>query len=155
MAFEENEQSKIFPNAAFGYWKVTVERPLRIAGTDPSGSTKPPEIQKLRKEGQRDENAAPIIKRLHPAGTVPDPLHGLVTNHHQRETSGRRVRTRPRPTGHRANTAAGGPGGIDTFLQREVLPYAADAWYTPPTSRPATKSTSTALLQATAHALIG
>jgi type I restriction enzyme M protein len=29
LAFEESEQSKIFPNAAFGYWKVTVERPLR------------------------------------------------------------------------------------------------------------------------------
>ena len=28
LAFEETEQSKIFPNAAFGYWKVTVERPL-------------------------------------------------------------------------------------------------------------------------------
>ncbi len=28
MAFEETEQSKIFPNEAFGYWKVTVERPL-------------------------------------------------------------------------------------------------------------------------------
>jgi type I restriction enzyme M protein len=27
---DENEQSKIFPNAAFGYWKVTVERPLRL-----------------------------------------------------------------------------------------------------------------------------
>ncbi|WP_226782510.1 type I restriction-modification system subunit M [Oceaniglobus trochenteri] len=27
---EENEQSKIFPNDAFGYWKVTVERPLRL-----------------------------------------------------------------------------------------------------------------------------
>ncbi len=27
---EESEQSKIFPNAAFGYWKVTVERPLRL-----------------------------------------------------------------------------------------------------------------------------
>ena len=30
LAFEESEQSKIFPNAAFGYWKVTVERPLRL-----------------------------------------------------------------------------------------------------------------------------
>ena len=28
LAFEETEQSKIFPNEAFGYWKVTVERPL-------------------------------------------------------------------------------------------------------------------------------
>ena len=30
LAFEETEQSKIFPNEAFGYWKVTVERPLRL-----------------------------------------------------------------------------------------------------------------------------
>lgn len=29
-AFEETEQSKIFPNKAFGYWKITVERPLRL-----------------------------------------------------------------------------------------------------------------------------
>ena len=31
LAFEETEQSKIFPNRAFGYWRVTVERPLRLA----------------------------------------------------------------------------------------------------------------------------
>ena len=31
MAFEETEQSKIFPNETFGYWKVTVDRPLRLA----------------------------------------------------------------------------------------------------------------------------
>jgi type I restriction enzyme M protein len=28
--FKETPESKIFPNAAFGYWKVTVERPLRL-----------------------------------------------------------------------------------------------------------------------------
>lgn len=28
--FEETPESKIFPNAALGYWKVTVERPLRL-----------------------------------------------------------------------------------------------------------------------------
>ena len=31
LTFKETEQSKIFPNEAFGYWKVTVERPLRIS----------------------------------------------------------------------------------------------------------------------------
>ena len=31
LKFEESEQSKIFPNAAFGYWKVVVDRPLRLA----------------------------------------------------------------------------------------------------------------------------
>lgn len=30
LAFKESEQSKIFLNDAFGYWKVTVERPLRL-----------------------------------------------------------------------------------------------------------------------------
>ena len=30
LTFKETEQSKIFDNAAFGYWKVTVERPLRL-----------------------------------------------------------------------------------------------------------------------------
>ena len=29
--FEESEKSKIFENEALGYWKVTVERPLRLA----------------------------------------------------------------------------------------------------------------------------
>ncbi len=30
MDFKETPKSKIFPNAAFGYWKVVVERPLRL-----------------------------------------------------------------------------------------------------------------------------
>jgi hypothetical protein len=34
LAFEETAQSKIFDNRAFGYHKVTVERPLRIRGID-------------------------------------------------------------------------------------------------------------------------
>ncbi len=31
LAFEDTERSKIFPNEAFGYCKITVERPLRLA----------------------------------------------------------------------------------------------------------------------------
>ncbi|HNV71808.1 MAG TPA: class I SAM-dependent DNA methyltransferase, partial [Candidatus Ozemobacteraceae bacterium] len=30
LAFKETEQSKIFPNEGLGYWKVTLERPLRL-----------------------------------------------------------------------------------------------------------------------------
>ncbi len=30
LAFEETEYSKLFPNEALGYWKITVERPLRL-----------------------------------------------------------------------------------------------------------------------------
>ena len=31
LSFEETEESKILPNSALGYWKVVVERPLRLA----------------------------------------------------------------------------------------------------------------------------
>ena len=31
LAFEGTEHSKVFPNAAFGYWKIVVDRPLRLA----------------------------------------------------------------------------------------------------------------------------
>lgn len=30
LEFKETPESKVFPNEAFGYWKVTVERPLRL-----------------------------------------------------------------------------------------------------------------------------
>jgi type I restriction enzyme M protein len=40
LALEETEQSKIFPNAAFGYSKVTVERPLRLSVDLSSGKRK-------------------------------------------------------------------------------------------------------------------
>ena len=43
LAFEQTEQSKVFPNQAFGYWKVTVERPLRLAS-----QLTPFQIAKLR-----------------------------------------------------------------------------------------------------------
>lgn len=43
LALEETPESKIFPNAAFGYWKVTIERPLRL-----HSRLELPRINKLR-----------------------------------------------------------------------------------------------------------
>ena len=43
--FKETEQSKIFDNEAFGYWKVTVERPLRLEGIDPNRAYKAKEVK--------------------------------------------------------------------------------------------------------------
>ncbi len=77
LTFEQSEQSKTFDNAAFGYHKVTVERPLRIAGADPNRAYKVAEIKKLREGGERSETAPPIIKKIHKKGTEADPLHGL------------------------------------------------------------------------------
>src|SRR5207244_2272524 len=78
LGFEEGEASKIFPNAAFGYWKVTVERPLRLKGVDPNRAYSPKEIRALKETGERDEAAPAVIKKIHKSGaTSPDPLHGL------------------------------------------------------------------------------
>ncbi len=74
--FEETEQSKIFDNADFGYWKVTVERPLRIKGIDPHRAYKAAEIRKLKQHNQPDPDAPPVIRRIHKRGTKPDPLCG-------------------------------------------------------------------------------
>ena len=75
--FQETEQSKIFPNEAFGYWKVTVERPLRLEGIDPDRVYTAKEIRGMKDELQRSETAPPVVKKIHNRGVQPDPLCGL------------------------------------------------------------------------------
>ncbi|OGA47553.1 MAG: restriction endonuclease subunit S, partial [Betaproteobacteria bacterium RIFCSPLOWO2_12_FULL_62_58] len=77
LKFEETEQSKIFPNEAFGYWKVTVERPLRLKGIDANRAYTPKEIKALKETAERDETAPPVIKKIHKRGVEPDPLRGM------------------------------------------------------------------------------
>src|SRR5690606_22468672 len=77
LAFEETEESKIFPNEAFGYWKVTVERPLRLVGIDPERAYSASEVKKLRETHDRADDAPPVIRRVHRKNTEADPLRGL------------------------------------------------------------------------------
>jgi len=128
LAFEETEQSKIFLNEAFGYWKVTVERPLRLRGIDPNRTYLAKEIKQLKDSASRDENAPALIKKIHKHGTQPDPLHGRfesVVNGKpcvvEYETDSDLRDTEQIPLLEE--------GGIDAFMRREVLPYAPDAWY--------------------------
>ena len=134
--FEDTEQSKIFPNEAFGYWKVTVERPLRLAGTDPERVYKTAEIKNLKiekekeKEKEKDEDAAPIIRQVLPEGTDADALQGRVDT---------KLKGKPAVVEYEPDTDLRDteqipllhPGGIEAFLREEVLPYATDAWYNP------------------------
>ena len=184
-AFEETEQSKIFPNQAFGYWKVKVERPLRAEGIDRERVYKTSEIKKLRDEqkerqtdgrtdaaadgtagGQSDgsaisekpEDAAtrqpagggladrdmsaestlspqphPVIKRIF-KDTAPNPIQGLfaATINGKPAT----VEYEPDPTlRDTEQIPLLEEGGIEAFIQREVLPYAPDAWYVPESTK--------------------
>ena len=76
-AFEETDESKIFDNQAFGYWKVTVDRPLRIIGADPNRAYKAADIKEMKEVGTRSEDGTPILRKIHKKGTEPDPLRGL------------------------------------------------------------------------------
>ena len=58
LEFEETEQSRIFDNAAFGYWKVTVERPLRAIGIEPERAYTTKEIKALKDAGRIGEDGA-------------------------------------------------------------------------------------------------
>ena len=134
LAFEESEQSKIFDNAALGYWKVTVERPLRLEGIDPNRAYNAAEIKKLKESCERSETAPPVIKKIHKRGTEADPLRGRFAA----TVNGRPVVVEYEPDTDLRDTEQiplQEEGGIEAFLRREVLPYAADAWYQPDSVR--------------------
>ena len=123
----ETEKSKIFPNQAFGYWKVTVDRPLRVEGADSQRVYKAAEIKAFKSEGRVTEEGVPIIKKIHKKGTQPDPLHGLF----KVEIGGKPCVVEYEPDSNLRDSEQIPlleDGGIEAFFRREVLPYTPDAW---------------------------
>lgn len=128
--FAETEESKIFPNETFGYHKVLVERPLRLAGIDSERAYKVAEIKKLKEGHERAAAAGAVIRKVHKRGTSANPIHGLF------EAT---VEGKPRVVEYEPDTELRESeqvpllenDGIEGFLEREVLPYAPDAWYDP------------------------
>ena len=88
------------------------------------------EIKALKQNGTRSENAPPVIRRIHKRGTEADPLRGRF------ETT---IDAKPAVVEYEPDAELRDTeqiplqeeGGIEAFLRREVLPYAADAWYRP------------------------
>ena len=180
----EDETSKIFPNAAFGYWKVTIERPLRLkveltdaamrrfrkacadagegdllraveavaehAGAGPYldfnrfaeqvekavaglGIRMTAKRQKLLMSalGVKAAEAAPVIRKVSKpkagADTDQDGLHGSYPT----SIGGKPVVVEYEPDTELRDTEQVPfleDGGIETFVRREVLPHAPDAW---------------------------
>lgn len=131
MACEEGERSKVFPNRSFGYRRVTVERPLRLAGIDPNRAYAAKEIKRLRAQGAEPaEDGEPVIRKLHPVGTEADPLCGRFA----REIDGKPRVVEYEPDGDLRDVEQVPllyEGGVEGFVRREVLPYAEDAWIVP------------------------
>ena len=130
LSFEETEQSKIFPNEAFGYWKVVVERPLRVEGTEPERVYTAKEIRELRNKAARSESAPPVIRKAHRKGVDADPLRGLFPA----TVGGKPAVAEYEPDPDLRDTEQVPllhEGGIESFLRNEVLPYAPDAWHVP------------------------
>ena len=130
LAFRETVHSKIFPNEAFGYWKVTVERPLRFVGTESDRVYNAKEIREIKATAERSEDAPPLIKKIHRHGVEPDPIRGL----YEATIDGNLVVVEYEPDTDLRDTEQIPllyDDSIEGFLRRNVLPYGPDAWYNP------------------------
>ena len=76
LAFEETEESKIFPNETFGYGKVTVERPLRLSRIDPKRAYCARRSEHSGPARGRRERATVIKRSTSAAWRRPDPVQG-------------------------------------------------------------------------------
>lgn len=140
---EESDVSKIFDNSEFGYWNVTVDRPLRlrvfpereIPEKDEKGKVlfkKHMELLDVRDAVQEAAKTAPFddwdafakatklkktqLKKIRPYITETDPEAKEVAGEADPEL---------RDT---ENIPFQYEGGIHTFIEKEVLPYAPDAY---------------------------
>jgi len=128
LRFEETPESKLLDNASFGYWKVTVERPLRATGLDGERAYTPKEIKAFKSKGQINDNASPVIRKiLNGRDAVADPLRGRFVSN----VGGKPCVVEYEPNGDVRDTEQIPllePGGMQAFMEREVYPYISDAW---------------------------
>lgn len=154
MDFRETETSKIFPNEEFGYWQITVNRPLRIVYENPDNITLP-EL-KNKADVQLLADALRAWKELLGGHTVGDFAFFHMLLQAKVKVPASKIKLIRQYLGKRSECAdvchtkptnLDSPleidpllrdteqvplryeGGIEAFMQREVLPYAPDAFY--------------------------
>lgn len=136
LKMEENEYSHIYNNSDFGYWYITVERPVRLR-VYPNRSIKDAGLTASEKAAfesaikslsedtplddwklfaKRTGLKATLLKKIRPYITEKDPKAKVVKN----ESDADLRDTEIIPFNYE--------GGIDNFMQTEVFPFAPDAW---------------------------
>lgn len=134
---EESDVSMIFDNSEFGYWNVTVERPLRLR-VFPEREI--PE-DTFKKQSELDSVREAIAKI--PAGTPLDNWDAFAKATKLKKTQLKKIRPFITETDPHAKEVEGESdpnlrdsenipfnydGGIDAFIEKEVKPYATDAY---------------------------
>lgn len=134
---EESDVSMIFDNREFGYWNVTVERPLRLR-VFPEREI--PE-DTFKKQSELDSVREAIAKI--PAGTPLDDWDAFAKATKLKKTQLKKIRPFITETDPHAKEVEGESdpnlrdsenipfnydGGIDAFIEKEVKPYAPDAY---------------------------
>ena len=135
---EESDVSKVFDNDEFGYWSVTVDRPLRLRidlskqipdevfKTATEGDSVRSELQAVAKRKLSDDWAVfiteaklktALLKRIRPYITVRDESASPIPG--EADTELRDTEIVPFKY----------PGGIEAFITKEVLTYAPDAYF--------------------------
>ena len=137
MDMEQSEVSMIFDNAEFGYWSVTVERPLRLR-IYPERNV-PNNLFKKADEKAAYENAI----KSQPQDTPLDDWTAFAKATKLKASMLKKVRpyitekdSNCKPIKGEADADLRDTeiipftyeGGIDAFMKNEVLPYAPDAW---------------------------
>jgi len=121
----ETAESKIFPNAAFGFRKIVVERPLRLKGIEADRAYSAKEIKDLVAAGASDDKGEAVIRKIHGKGVKADPLHGLF----ERSIGGKKVVVEYEADSQaRDSEQVPLMEEVSVFFEREVLPYVPDAW---------------------------
>jgi type I restriction enzyme M protein len=137
MEMEENEVSMVFDNNEFAYWSITVERPLRLRvcpeNEIPADTfKKPEELEAVKK----------AIASV-PADTPLDDWTAFAAATKLKTATLKKIRAFLTVKDNSAQPVPGEAdvelrdtevvpfkydGGIEGFMQKEVLPYAPDAW---------------------------
>ena len=135
---EESDVSKVFDNDEFGYWSVTVDRPLRLR-IDLSKQI-PDEVFKTATEGDSVRSALQAVAK----GKLSDDWAVFITEAKLKTTLLKRIRPYITVRDESASPIPGEadtelrdteivpfkyPGGIEAFITKEVLTYAPDAYF--------------------------